>query len=200
MNCCSRWSTFGGSGYLQDYPIEQYIRDAKIDSLYEGTTAIQGLDLYFRKIIRDKGEALASLLSQIRATAEGDLGNGRLKKERAALARAIGDVEAMVNAMNGYLAHSRKQPGEVNRIGLNTTRLLLALGDLVVGWLLVRQSEIASRALDSGVAPGADTAFYQGKIAAARFFADTVLPRLAAEREIAESTTTELMELPEAAF
>ena len=48
----------GGSGYLQDYPIEQYIRDAKIDSLYEGTTAIQALDFFFRKIVRDKGQAL----------------------------------------------------------------------------------------------------------------------------------------------
>ena len=192
--------TFGGSGYLQDYPIEQYIRDAKIDSLYEGTTAIQGLDLYFRKIIRDKGEALASLLNQIRATAEGEQGNGRMKKERAALARAIADVQAMVNAMHRYLADSLQQPSEIDRVGLNTTRLLLALGDLVVGWLLVRQSETASRALDGGTASGADTAFYQGKIAAARFFAETVLPRLAAEREIAESTTTELMELAEAAF
>ncbi len=50
--------TLGGSGYLQDYPIEQYLRDAKIDSLYEGTTAIQGMDLYFRKIVRNQGAAL----------------------------------------------------------------------------------------------------------------------------------------------
>jgi hypothetical protein len=192
--------TFGGSGYLQDYPMEQYIRDAKIDSLYEGTTAIQGLDLYFSKIIRNKGDALASLLNQISVTAEGEQGNGRLKKERAALARATADVEAMVNALHGYLADSLQQPSEIDRIGLNTTRLLLALGDLVVGWLLVRQSEIAGRALDNGTASGADTAFYQGKIAAARFFAETVLPRLAAEREIVESTTTEIMDLPEAAF
>ena len=53
--------TLGGSGYLQDYPIEQYIRDAKIDTLYEGTTAIQGLDLFFRKIVRDQGAALTAL-------------------------------------------------------------------------------------------------------------------------------------------
>ncbi len=192
--------TLGGSGYLQDYPMEQYIRDAKIDSLYEGTTAIQGLDLYFRKIIRNKGDALASLLNQISVTAEGEQGNGRLKKERAALARATADVEAMVNALHGYLADSLQQHSEIDRVGLNTTRLLLALGDLVVGWLLVRQSEIASCALDNGTASDADTAFYQGKIAAARFFAETVLPRLAAEREIVESTTTELMDLPEAAF
>jgi alkylation response protein AidB-like acyl-CoA dehydrogenase len=192
--------TFGGSGYLQDHPIEQYLRDAKIDSLYEGTTAIQGLDLYFRKIIRNNGEALASLLGQIKATAQGEAGNGRLKKERAALARATDNVEAMVTAMHGFLAESLEQPGEINRVGLNTTRLLLALGDLVIGWLLVRQSEVATAALDAGQAPAADEAFYQGKVAAVRFFAETVLPRLATEREIAEATTTDLMDLPEAAF
>jgi alkylation response protein AidB-like acyl-CoA dehydrogenase len=191
--------TFGGSGYLQDYPIEQYIRDAKIDSLYEGTTAIQGMDLYFRKIVRDQGNALSFLLREIRQTAVTEEGNGRLKKERAALARAADDVEAMVTAMHGYLAESLQRPAEVDRVGLNTTRLLLALGDLIVGWLLVRQSEVAIRALDTEP-NGDDRAFYQGKVAAARFFAETVLPRLAAEREIAEATTTELMELPEAAF
>jgi alkylation response protein AidB-like acyl-CoA dehydrogenase len=192
--------TLGGSGYLQDYPLEQYIRDAKIDSLYEGTTAIQGMDLYFRKIVRNKGEALTSLLTQVKATAQGDAGNGRLKEERAALARAAENVEAMVNAMHGFLAGSLDQPGEINRIGLNTTRLLLSLGDLIVGWLLVRQSEVATAALDAGLASPEDTAFYQGKVAAARFFAQNVLPRLAAEREIAEATTTDLMDLPEAAF
>ena len=192
--------TFGGSGYLQDYPIEQYIRDAKIDSLYEGTTAIQGIDLYFRKIVRNKGEALTSLLTQIKATAQGEAGNGRLKEERAALGRAAENVEAIVNALHGFLAASLERPGEINGIGLNTTRLLLALGDLVVGWLLVRQSEVATAALDAGSASAADTAFYHGKVAAARFFAQSVLPRLAAEREIAESATTDLMDLPEAAF
>ena len=57
--------TFGGSGFLQDYPIEQYIRDAKIDSLYEGTTAIQAQDFFFRKIARDQGAALGHVVGQI---------------------------------------------------------------------------------------------------------------------------------------
>jgi hypothetical protein len=172
--------TFGGSGFLQDYPIEQYIRDAKIDSLYEGTTAIQGLDLFFRKILRNEGKALRALLAQITTFAAGEEGNGRLKPERTALARAAGDVD-----------------------GLNTTRLLMALGDLVIGWLLARQAEVALAALDGDRADrlsAADRAFYQGKLATARFFAQTVLPRLAVEREIAEATTLDLMELPEEAF
>jgi hypothetical protein len=192
--------TLGGSGYLQDYPIEQYIRDSKIDSLYEGTTAIQGMDLYFRKIVRNQGAALTHLLGQIRDFAAADNGNGRLKKERAAVARAADNVEAIVTALNGYLGGSMAQATEIYRVGLNTTRLLLALGDLIIGWQLGRQAEVALDRLDQGGLSASDEAFYQGKVAVAGFFAATVLPRLAAEREIAESTSLDAMELPEDAF
>jgi alkylation response protein AidB-like acyl-CoA dehydrogenase len=191
---------FGGSGYLQDYPIEQYIRDAKIDSLYEGTTAIQGLDLYFRKIVRNQGGALAHLLGQVREFAAAEAGNGRLKSERAALARAADDVEAIAAAMNGYLTASMTRPAEIYRAGLNTTRLLLALGDLIIGWLLGRQAEIAVARLDEHGLAADEQAFYQGKVVAAGFFAATVLPRLAAEREIAEASSLDPMDLPEDAF
>ena len=192
--------TFGGSGFLQDYPIEQYIRDAKIDSLYEGTTAIQGLDLFFRKILRNEGAALRGLLTEIGEFAAGEGGNGRLKPERGALAQATQDVEAMASTLGGYALASLERPAEIYRAGLNTTRLLMALGDLVIGWLLARQAEVALAKLDSGEADARDSAFYQGKLGAARFFAQTVLPRLAVERRIAEETTLDLMELPEEAF
>ena len=189
---------YGGSGFIQDFPAEQYIRDAKIDSLYEGTTAIQGMDLFFRKTLRDQGVALGTVLSEIKEFAAGEAGNGRLKTERTALAAAVADVEAMVAVMSGYALASLEQPAEVYKAGLNSTRLLMALGDLLIGWLLARQAEVAIRALDEGA--GRDQAFYQGKLATARFFAETVLPRLALERQIAETTTLDLMELPEEAF
>ncbi|HXO23210.1 MAG TPA: acyl-CoA dehydrogenase [Streptosporangiaceae bacterium] len=192
--------TLGGSGFLQDYPIEQYIRDAKIDSLYEGTTGIQSLDLFFRKIIRDQGQALGALLAKIREFAAADGGNGRLKTERAALADAAGHVAAIVTAMTGDLMASVEQPAEIYKVGLNTTRLLMALGDLVVGWLLLTHAEIALRELDQLGADAPDHDFYTGKVAAARFFAATVLPRLAAERKVAEETTLDLMDLPEGGF
>jgi len=189
--------TLGGSGFLQDYPIEQYIRDAKIDSLYEGTTGIQSLDLYFRKIVRDGGNAFGLLLGKIKDFAAAEEGNGRLKAERAALAEGAANVEAIVTTMTGFLMASPDRPAEIYKVGLNTVRLLMALGDLAVAWLLLTQAEIAQRALDEGTA-GPD--FYTGKIATARFFAATVLPRLAAERRIAEETTLDLMDLPESAF
>jgi alkylation response protein AidB-like acyl-CoA dehydrogenase len=192
--------TLGGSGFLQDYPIEQYIRDAKIDSLYEGTTGIQSLDLFFRKIIRDRGQAFGALLAKVRDFAAADGGNGRLKAERAALAEAVTQVEAIAAAMTGFLMASADQPAEIYKAGLNTTRLLLALGDLVIGWLLLTHAEIALRELDQVDAGSPDRDFYAGKLAAARFYAATVLPRLAAERKIAEETTLDLMELPEGGF
>ena len=192
--------TFGGSGFIQDFPIEQYVRDAKIDSLYEGTTAIQGLDLFFRKILRDEGKAVGALIGEIRDFAASDAGNGRLKTERAALAAAANDVERMVAAMAGFAVASVEQPAEVYRAGLNTTRLLMALGDLIIGWQLDRQAEVALRALDDGAAAGRDAAFYQGKIATALFFSQSILPRLSVERQIAENTTLDLMELPEESF
>jgi alkylation response protein AidB-like acyl-CoA dehydrogenase len=194
--------TLGGSGFLQDYPMEQYIRDAKIDSLYEGTTGIQGQDLFFRKIVRDGGASLNTILAEIRTFAAKDAGNGRLKSERAALAQGADDVEAMVTAMMGFLSQLGEQPQAIYQVGLNTTRLLLALGDLLVGWLLGRQAEVALARLDELDLSTAskDRDFYTGKLAAARFFTATVLPRLNADRRITEDTTLDVMEIPEEAF
>jgi len=190
--------TLGGSGFLQDYPLEQYIRDSKIDTLYEGTTAIQGLDLFFRKIVRDKGQALTSLATAITEFLDADPGNGRLKEERALLRTALESVQGMVGAMVGFVMTSQEDERNVYRAGLNTTRLLLSVGDLVVGWLLLRQAEVALTRLDAGA--GKDEAFYTGKVAAASFFSTTVLPELTARRQIVESTTLDLMNVPEAAF
>ncbi|WP_216211840.1 acyl-CoA dehydrogenase [Amycolatopsis aidingensis] len=191
--------TFGGSGFLQDYPIEQYIRDAKIDSLYEGTTAIQSLDFFFRKIVRDKGQALAHVAGEITAFIESEAGNGRLKKERELLKQALDDTQGMLGAMIGYLTASQEDPQSVNKVGQHTVRLLMSAGDLLVGWQLLRQAEIAMAKLDAG-ASAKDVPFYNGKVAVASFFAKTVLPELTARRAIVEAADNDLMEVDEAAF
>jgi alkylation response protein AidB-like acyl-CoA dehydrogenase len=191
--------TLGGSGYLQDYPIEQYIRDSKIDTLYEGTTAIQGQDFFFRKIVKDGGVALTWLATQIQATIEAEAGNGRLKEERALLAAALSDVQGMLTAMFGHLTAAQEDMANLYKVGQNTSRLLLGVGDLVTAWLLVRQSEVALAAL-SGEVSEKDRLFYEGKLAATRFFASQVLPRLASDRAIVENTDNALMEVDEAAF
>ena len=169
--------TFGGSGYLQDYPIEQYIRDAKIDTLYEGTTAIQGMDFFFRKIVRDKGQALTKLMTDIQEFAKGDDGNGALQAERDLLATALEDVQGIVGAMVG-LAHRLRRGRDQHLQGRPEHDPAAAgLRRPGLGWLLLRQAAVAQAALDAG-ASGRDQAFYQGKVAAATFFARQALPLL----------------------
>jgi hypothetical protein len=189
--------TLGGSGFLQDYPIEQYIRDAKIDSLYEGTTAIQALDFIFRKIFRDNGAALAHVASQISNTIEGC--DAALKTQADLLRIALADVQAMTATLTGYLMAASEQPSEIYKIGLSSVRYLMAVGDLIIGWRLLAQADVAHAALTAGPASG-DDAFYQGKIATAAFFAANMLPRITTVRGIVETIDDDIMRLPEAAF
>ncbi|MCU1681738.1 MAG: acyl-CoA dehydrogenase [Amycolatopsis sp.] len=191
--------TLGGSGFLQDYPIEQYIRDAKIDSLYEGTTAIQSLDFFFRKIVRNKGQALAFIAGEITKFIESEAGNGRLKNERALLKQSLEDTQGMLGSLIGYLTTSQQDPLNINKVGQHTVRLLMSVGDLLIGWRLLKHAEIAIGKLDAG-ASAKDVPFYEGKVAVASFFAKSVLPELTSRRAIVEGADNDLMDVDEAAF
>lgn len=190
--------TFGGSGFLQDYPIEQYIRDAKIDSLYEGTTAIQAQDFFFRKIARDRGTAVGHLSAQIKEFLANDSSNGQLAAERELLATAMADVEAMIATCFDHLMGSQEDSKRLYTIGLASVRVLMAFGDLMMGWRLLVGAEVALGKLDG--ASDDDKDFYNGKIAAARWFAKNELPLLTATRGIVADLDNELMELDESAF
>ncbi|MEV5079049.1 acyl-CoA dehydrogenase [Streptomyces sp. NPDC056159] len=190
--------TFGGSGFLQEYPVEQYIRDAKIDTLYEGTTAIQGQDFFFRKIVRNQGAALNSIAEDIKEFLALGTGGEDLAGAREHLARAAAELEALVGLMLIDLAATEKDVKSIYKVGLNTTRLLLASGDVIVGHLLLKGAAIATEKLQT--ASSKDRAFYQGKIAAAKFFAANVLPGVTLARKVAQNVDLDLMELDEAAF
>ncbi|WP_262059335.1 acyl-CoA dehydrogenase [Streptomyces sp. STR69] len=195
--------TFGGSGFLQEYPIEQYIRDAKIDTLYEGTTAIQGQDFFFRKIVRNQGAALNSLAEDIKKFLALGTGGEELAGAREHLAKAAVELEAIVGLMLTDLAATEQDVKNIYKVGLNTTRLLLASGDVVVGYLLLKGAAVAVEKLETASAKAVsakDVPFYTGKIAAAKFFAANVLPGLTLARKVAEGVELDLMELDEAAF
>ena len=147
--------TLGGSGFLQDYPIEQYIRDTKIDTLYEGTTGIQGQDFFFRKIVRDSAECLNRLFARDRA--------GRRPEAVQVGARR----RARDGRHHARLARGRRRdsPRDLQGRARTRTRLLMSVGDLVIGWLL--------RAAARSSAEGARLAAWS------KFFGDTVLPELA---------------------
>jgi alkylation response protein AidB-like acyl-CoA dehydrogenase len=189
--------TLGGSGFLQDYPIEQYIRDAKIDSLYEGTTAIQALDFFFRKIVRDHGASLQHVTAQITKTIENV--DASLKAEAELLQTALEDVTAMTTALTGYLMSAAQQPTDIYKVGLSSVRYLLSVGDLLIGWRLLAQACVAHAAL-AGAPSEADRAFYQGKVATAAFFAKNMLPKLSGLRTVIENVDDDIMRVPEEAF
>jgi alkylation response protein AidB-like acyl-CoA dehydrogenase len=189
--------TLGGSGFLQDYPLEQYIRDSKIDSLYEGTTAIQALDFFFRKIVRDHGQALQFLIDQISQSI--DACDEALKPHAELLQIALDEVTAMTAALTAYLMSAGQQPTEIYKVGLGSVRYLLAVGDLLIGWRLLVQAGVAHTALANGPSKG-DEAFYQGKIATSAFFAKNMLVKLTSLRKVIESIDDDIMKVSEQAF
>jgi alkylation response protein AidB-like acyl-CoA dehydrogenase len=191
----------GGSGYLQDYPLEQYIRDAKIDTLYEGTTGIQAQDFFFRKIVRDNGTALGRVAAEIAefiTTSGAADAEGQFKGELAALATALDDVQMMVGQLVGFAMASRRDPRAIYQVGEHAVSLLMSAGDLLIGYLLLRQAVVARAALAG--ASETDSAFYAGKLAVAHWFCVTVLPELSARRAVIETADLSLMDIPEAAF
>ena len=186
---------FGGSGYLEDYPIEQYIRDQKIDSLYEGTTHIQALDLLLRKIGRDGGQMLREILAEVQATLVENAGGEELADARTSLGKALENVQVMLMALLGKMGES------LYHVGLQGNRVLMSLAEVMVSWLLIKQAALSQTKL-AALPEGAESerSFYTGKIYAARFFATQVLPHISIERRLVESSELSLMSFPNEAF
>ena len=97
----------------------------------------------------------------------------------------------------GVAMESQEDPKQIYKVGLNTSRLLMATGELIIAWLLLQQADIATTKLAN---PGRDKDFFDGKIASAKFFVRSVLPHITVERAVVESETGEIMEISEAAF
>ena len=193
---------FGGSGYLQDYPLEQYIRDAKIDTLYEGTTAIQAQDFFFRKIVRTR--ARRSVRCRPRSPQFLDVDRGR--------GPAQGRARRVAEGARGLRRHRRRRCSRqlmsgqedvrnVYKVGQNATRLLLSAGDLMVGYLLLRQAvgrtDQARRQRRLGRPTARSTRASRPSRGSSR---TTVLPELRRDVSVAEGIDNALMDVPEAAF
>lgn len=187
---------FGGSGFTKDYPLEQYIRDAKIDTLYEGTTAIQALDLFFRKIARDQGQTVMRFAEGILEYVKG--GSDEFAAERQALGDALEQVQNHIGVLVGHAMASMEEPTEIYKTGLHTNALLESLSEVVIAWLLLEHAEKATASLAD--ASGSDVAFYEGKIASARFFAADALPKAALRAAAAQHEDGWLMEMSDEAF
>jgi alkylation response protein AidB-like acyl-CoA dehydrogenase len=185
---------FGGSGYTQDFPLEQYIRDTKIDTIYEGTTAIQALDLFFRKIARDQGAALASLASEIVEFVKGGVDADRLADQRELLGVMLDNAQSHLGSMvEDLMASYAGDSSELYKVALHTNALLDSIAEVVISWQMLRQAEIALPKVE-------DDPFYLGKVESAKWFLEMTAPKIAARRVAAEAEDGALMDLPIEAF
>ena len=200
--------TLGGSGYLQDYPLEQYIRDAKIDSLYEGTTAIQGMDLYFRKIVRNQGQALATCSARSgprrpprRATA-GSRRSGRRSPGPPTTSRRWS------TPCTGTWRRASSSPARSTRSGLtppgccwrSATSSSAGCWSGRPRWPLPRSTVVAAAAGRHGRRQRDDTASTRARSPPPGSSPRTCCPGWPPSARSSRTTSTDLMDLPEAAF
>ena len=180
-------------------PAHELIYDAIIDLYGRGEPAdpvTVSAELTKRGDLVRAGGApyLHTLISSVPTAASA---GGNLPDEKKALLKALEDVQAMIGHMVGMAMSSQEDPKEIYKVGLNTSRLLMATGDLIIAWLLLRQADIAQSKLANA---GRETEFYNGKIASAKFFVRSVLPHISVERAVVESENGEIMNISESAF
>ncbi|MBW2675644.1 MAG: acyl-CoA dehydrogenase [Deltaproteobacteria bacterium] len=205
--CGLAMDVYGGYGYCQEYPMEQYMRDCKIAPIYEGTNAIQSLDLVFRKLGQRKGQNAMNLLTDMGATAEKCKAIEGLKESAGYLGEATAAFGDVLMQFGTWL-----KGGDFMSPLINTRPFLMIMGDAIVGWRLLDAASIASGKLDALFKEaGADTpeaqrelgknnaevAFYMGKMASAKFFAANILTTVEARFKtikLADKTPVEMLE------
>jgi alkylation response protein AidB-like acyl-CoA dehydrogenase len=159
----------GGMGFIEETGAAQYLRDAKILTIYEGTTAIQANDLVGRKTLRDGGRTAKGIAAQIEAT-EAELARSGSAPATTMAARLAAARRAFLDVVDFVLAHGKGNP---NAVFAGSVPYLMLGGNLVAGWQMARALLVAERKL----AAGEDAGFMRAKIATARFYADHILTR-----------------------
>lgn len=193
--CETAIQVHGGVGYTRDFPVEQYCRDAKIFSIYEGTNHIQALDLVARKLPAAGGAHMQAFLGEVAAFIEQHRAHPALGPSVAMLSNAH---EAVAGSAMLFLGWA--QGGELERVPLAANTFLEMMSELTIGWLLIDQAVIAEKKR-AGLDPSdPDHAFYEGKRHAAVYFAHNVLPRVAAGAQMLKSGDRSALDIPDAAF
>ncbi len=187
--------TYGGAGYTKDYPVEQYCRDSKIFSIYEGTNHIQAMDLVGRKLGQNGGRHTQEFLGDIGAFVEANRAHPTLADGVKVLGEAHEAVGASVMRLLGWF-----QSGQIQLVPLASTRFLEMMSELAVGWLLLEGAHIAEQRLADVAEGHPDRAFYEGKRHAALFFARNVLPGVVHKAQVLEAGDTSAIDIPDAAF
>ncbi len=176
----------GGMGFIEETGAAQHMRDARIVTIYEGTTGIQALDLMGRKILRDSGKAIGELIDELKAF-EDELNQQR--GELGRIAQPFGEaLNALQETTSWYLNGVAVDPYLAGAIGVNYQMLV---GNVVCAWLMVRSAIAAQAALDSGSSDN----FYANKIKTAIYYAEHILPRCAGLQAIIKSGSDAIMSI-----
>ncbi|MGZ6164395.1 MAG: acyl-CoA dehydrogenase, partial [Myxococcaceae bacterium] len=166
---------YGGAGYLKDHPVEQYARDAKIYSIYEGTNHIQAMDLVGRKMGQAGGANFQAFLQDVAGFVEAHRGDATLGKAVELLAAG---QEALMSSAMTLLGWS--QANGLGLIGLSANRFLTMMSQVAVGWVLLDAAAVSQKALAAGGLSAQDKAFYTGKVQSALWFSRNLLPQVEA--------------------
>ena len=182
----------GGMGFIEETGVAQYYRDARILTIYEGTTAIQANDLVGRKTTRDGGALARAVAARIEAT-EGELVAQGGAAARAMAARLAAARQAFLDVVGFMVERGKADPGAAYA---GSVPYLMLAGNLVAGWQMARALRVAEQRL----AAGEDEAFMRAKVATARFYADHILPRTGALRDAVVDGAESIAAMPLEAF
>ena len=182
----------GGHGYIREHGLEQFVRDARITQIYEGTNGIQAMDLVGRKLPKDGGRAVRSFFELVgREIADAKAGGGDAADIARALEPALQDLQAatMWLAQNGM--------ADPNNAGAGAYAYMDLMGLVSLGWMWLKMAVASERALAEGAQ---DTAFYEAKLVTANFYAQRELPLSSALRKKIEAGAETLMKIPAEVF
>jgi alkylation response protein AidB-like acyl-CoA dehydrogenase len=193
--CAIALQVYGGAGFLKDWPVEQYLRDSKIFSIYEGTNHIQAMDLVGRKLGQNGGANFQTFMSDIATFVEKNKHHPIFGKEVAALGNAS---ESVVSTAMGFMGWS--QSGQVTLVPLSANRFLEMMAKTTVGFLLLDAGVKAEEALGKLGASHSDRAFYEGKRYSALYYGRNVLPQVKQLAELVTFEDTSPMDIADAAF
>jgi alkylation response protein AidB-like acyl-CoA dehydrogenase len=193
--CTTAIQVFGGAGYLRDWPVEQYCRDSKIFSIYEGTNHIQALDLVGRKLMQRGGANVQAFTKDVMTFIAANKEHATLKESLAILSEAMTALSAAGGKFMMWFGG-----GKMEMVPLAANRFLEMMSEATVGWLLLEQAVIADAASVKLAADHPDRAFYTGKIYAARFFAQNVLPGVVAKGALINREDRTAIDIPTEAF
>jgi len=185
---------YGGHGYIAEWGMEQYVRDARIAMIYEGTNGVQAMDLVGRKLALNGGRAVQTLFKVV---AE-EVAAARAKPELTHLAESLEKANGQLQAATmWFMANGMKDP---NQVGAGAYSYMELMGTVAIGLMWLRMADAAVEALAGEGEAEAGRAFYEAKLVTARFYADRIMPNAGALRRKIESGAETIMALPVEAF